>query len=170
MRLEKLISWTEHSDPGVKYFSGTATYSRQLDVPQDWIGKSIFLDLGTVKNFAPDFCQQEKTLASCGSRPFRVDISDAIVAGPNVLEIQVTNLWPNRIIGDAQLPEDTEWSGMRPTGWPQWLLDGKPSPTGRFTFTTWRHWTKDAPLLESGLIGPVVLEAGSWRSATPVTK
>ena len=41
--------------------------------------------------------------------------------------------------------------------WPQWLLDGKPSPTGHVTFTSWKLWTKDDPLLESGLLGPVRL-------------
>jgi hypothetical protein len=40
---------------------------------------------------------------------------------------------------------------------PQWLLEGRPSPTGRYTFSTWRLWTKDSPLLESGLLGPVRL-------------
>lgn len=41
--------------------------------------------------------------------------------------------------------------------WPRFILDGKPSPAGRFTFATWGHWTKDDPLLPSGLLGPVVL-------------
>jgi hypothetical protein len=71
--------------------------------------------------------------------------------------VKVTNLWPNRLIGDEQLPPDCEWHGQRLAAWPQWLLDGKPSPTGRLTFTTWHHWTKDSPLLESGLLGPVTL-------------
>jgi len=68
------------------------------------------------------------------------------------------NLWPNRLIGDEQLPEDSE---RNPDGtlkqWPQWVLDGKPSPSGRFTFTSWRLWKKNDALLESGLIGPVQL-------------
>ena len=80
----------------------------------------------------------------------------------------MTNLWPNRLIGDEQLPEDIGWSGTfdKRTGqgvdwskdWPQWLVEGKPSPTGRVTFATWRHYTKDSPLLPSGLLGPVTLQ------------
>ena len=52
-----------------------------------------------------------------------------------------------------------EWNGIRLARWPQWLLDGKPSPNGRFTFTTWHHWTADMKPLESGLLGPVKLQS-----------
>jgi hypothetical protein len=87
--------------------------------------------------------------------PFRVDIASAAKPGPNHLEISITNLWPNRLIGDEQLPPDVDWL---PSGalakWPQWLLDGKPSPNGRLTFTTWHHITSASPLLPSGLLGP----------------
>jgi hypothetical protein len=90
--------------------------------------------------------------------PFRVNITDAAKPGMNKLVVKVTNLWPNRLIGDEQLPDDREWKGKQLKEWPQWVLDGKPSPTGRFTFTTWHHYTKDSSLLESGLIGPVTLQ------------
>jgi hypothetical protein len=59
----------------------------------------------------------------------------------------------------SQLPDDRRWSGQRLQSWPQWLLQGKASPTGRFTLTTWRHWSKADALLSSGLLGPVRLEA-----------
>jgi len=84
-----------------------------------------------------------------------VDVTAALRSGQNRLRVKVTNLWPNRLIGDEQLPADREWKGKELTQWPQWVLDGKPSPTGRFTFTTWHHWTKDDQLLLSGLLGPV---------------
>jgi hypothetical protein len=61
------------------------------------------------------------------------------------------------LIGDEQLPPDCEWDGNHLKAWPQWFLDGKPSPTGRLTFTTWHHWKKDSPLFPAGLLGPVTL-------------
>jgi hypothetical protein len=89
--------------------------------------------------------------------PFRANLTSAAQPGVNKLVIKVTNLWPNRLIGDEQLPPDCQWNGSQLKAWPQWLLDGKPSPTGRFTFATWHFYNKDSPLLESGLIGPVTL-------------
>ena len=63
----------------------------------------------------------------------------------------------NRLIGDEQQPDDLQWEGIRLKEIPQWVKDGKPSPTGRYTFTTWHHWTKDDKPLPSGLFGPVLI-------------
>jgi hypothetical protein len=71
-----------------------------------------------------------------------VNVTAAAKTGVNKLVVKVTNLWPNRIIGDEQLPADCEWNGDQLQAWPQWLLEGKPSPTGRFTFETWHHYSK----------------------------
>jgi hypothetical protein len=168
--LERLISWTEHSNPGVKYFSGTATYHRKFEVPARMLGKdrALCLDLGRVCVIAQAKLNGHD-LGILWKPPFRVDVTEIMKAGANDLEVSVVNLWPNRLIGDDNLPSDVEWA--QPTGfgggggaagrgaylaaYPQWLLDNKPSPTGRVTFTVWRHWTKDDPLLESGLLGPV---------------
>jgi hypothetical protein len=159
--LEKLISWTEHADPGVKFFSGTATYLNTLRVPEAMLSKDrrLYLDLGYVQVIA-EVKLNGKDLGILWKPPFRVDVTDAVKVGDNSLEVRVVNLWPNRLIGDEQLPEDCK---RRSDGslveWPEWLLEGKPSPTGRHTFATWRHWTKDSLLLESGLLGPVRLVA-----------
>jgi hypothetical protein len=68
----------------------------------------------------------------------------------------VTNLWPNRLIGDEQHPEDCQWEGINLKNWPEWMQKGEPRPTKeRQTFTTWKHWQKDSPLQPSGLLGPV---------------
>jgi hypothetical protein len=97
-----------------------------------------------------------KLLGILWKPPFRVDVTEALRPGENTLELRVVNLWINRMIGDEQLPEDSD---RNPSGnlksWPSWLAEGKPSPAGRYTFTSWRLWKKDDPLVESGLLGPV---------------
>jgi hypothetical protein len=158
--MERLISWTGHANPGVKYFSGTASYRRSISIPESISGRKLYLDLGRVEVMA-EVLLNGRSLGIVWKPPYRVDITPAAHTGDNDLEIRVVNLWPNRLIGDAQLPEDAEWEGPSLKRWPQWLLDGKPSPTGRLTFTTWKHWNKDDPLLESGLLGPVTLE--TWK-------
>ena len=103
-----------------------------------------------------------KDLGILWKSPYRVEVTDTLKAGENSLELKVVNLWINRQIGDAQLPEDSDRnSNGTLKSWPQWLLDGKPSPTGRFTFTSWRLWKKSDPLVESGLLGPVRLQAAT---------
>ncbi len=143
----------------MKFFSGQATYTRTLAIPRGMLGKGrgLYLDLGKVEAMA-EVKLNGKTFPTLWKPPFVVDITDAAKGGENKLEVRVVNLWPNRLIGDEQLPEDSERNDNGTLKkWPQWLLDGKPSPTGRLTFTSWRLWKKDEPLLESGLLGPVTL-------------
>jgi hypothetical protein len=64
------------------------------------------------------------------------------------------------MIGDEQLAEDSERTAKGTlTNWPPWVIENRPSPSGRFTFTSWRLWKKDSALQQSGLIGPVTLRA-----------
>ncbi len=163
--LDKLISWTDHPDSGVKYFSGTATYRKDFDVPADRLGagQALYLDLGLVKNIA-EVKLNGRDLGTLWKPPFRVEITGLSRAGKNQLEVRLTNLWANRLIGDEQLPPDCRWVGTRLAGWPDWLVENKPSPTGRIAFTTRHHWMKDDALLPSGLLGPVTL-----RSAQRIT-
>jgi len=155
---DHLQSWPENSDPGVKYFSGTATYLEEFEIPADLPGsnREMWLDLGAVKNLA-EVALNGQPLGVLWKPPFRVNVTGAARPGKNRLEVKITNLWPNRLIGDEQLPPDCEWRGKQLKSWPAWLLAGQPSPAGRFAFTTWRHWTKEEPLLDSGLLGPVTL-------------
>jgi len=166
--LGHLISWSDHTNAGVKYFSGTAVYEKEIEIPADDLGsnREVWLDLGAVKNFA-EVSLNGNSFGILWKPPFRVNITGAAQAGKNRLQIKVTNLWPNRLIGDEQLPADREWNGKQLKAWPQWLLDGKPSPTGRLTFTTWHHWTKDDALLESGLLGPATLSVGEKIQVQP---
>ncbi len=161
VKLSKLISWSHHGDPGVKYFSGTATYRRTFRVPPEALaaGRAAYLDFGKVAVIAQVRLNGED-LGILWKTPFRVEVTESLRAGNNLLEVLVTNLWVNRMIGDEQLPEDSERGpDSMLKSWPKWLLEGKPSPAGRHTFATYRVWKKDSPLQESGLLGPVKLYA-----------
>ena len=162
--LPKLISWPDSDEPGIKYFSGTATYTKDLDLPRALLrpGNALVLDLGAVHELAHVWLNG-KDLGILWKPPFRVDITRLARPGANRLDVRVTNLWVNRLIGDEQLPDDAEWNGggaLR--DWPTWLKEGKPRPpTGRVAFAAWKHWTKASPLLESGLLGPVTVQVGT---------
>jgi hypothetical protein len=128
----QLGSWTENSDPGVKYYSGTASYTRTIDAPSAWfgVGQRLILDLGEVRELA-EVIVNGHSLGIAWHLPYRIDIGSAIKPGTNTLEIKVTNLWINRLIGDKQ-------PGAK-----------------KYTFTPVSTYKADAPLRESGLLGPV---------------
>lgn len=162
---KKLISWTNSSDQGIKYFSGSAVYSKTITVPATFVGsgKAIRLDLGHVKNFATVTVNGHE-VAVLWKPPFALDVTKFVKAGSNKIEVKVTNLWVNRLIGDEQYPSDVEWQDGHLAKWPEWLLEGKPRPSKeRVTFATWHFWNKNSPLLESGMIGPVTLQAAKKR-------
>jgi hypothetical protein len=129
----QLVSWTQRPESGIKYFSGTATYRKTFDLPETLRqpGQHLTLDLGDVKNLA-EVRLNGKNLGILWALPFRVDMTDAVKPTGNSLEIEVVNFWPNRIIGDQFL-----------------------SPDKRLTRTNIRKLTKDTPLMDSGLLGPV---------------
>ncbi|GMU20674.1 MAG: hypothetical protein AMXMBFR13_07700, partial [Phycisphaerae bacterium] len=131
----RLISWTQRPEDGIRFYSGTATYSCRFHspVPLFKYGSRIILDLGMVKNLA-EVRLNGQNLGILWTYPFRVDISEHINSTENQLEIDVVNFWTNRVIGDQSLPEEK-----------------------RLTRTNIRKLTKDTPLVESGLLGPVTL-------------
>jgi hypothetical protein len=133
---DRLTSWTEHPDPGIKFYSGTASYTKTFDIPHSALRtphSKLFLDLGDLRELA-EVRLNGKSLGIVWTPPFRVEITGAVKPTGNVLQIEVINFWPNRIIGDASLP-----------------------PEKRFTKTNIRKLTKDTPLMPSGLFGPVTL-------------
>ena len=176
---DRLASWHESANLGVRYFSGTATYLKT--VPAETVAKArraggrVEIDLGDVKHFA-EVTANGKLLATLWKPPFRVDVTDVLKDGePLDLKIRVTNLWANRLIGDdIQHADDCEWVGNMAAedgldepgikAIPQWVKEGKKSPTGRCTFTTWKHWTKNDELLPSGLLGPVSLRVFAGKA------
>jgi (4-O-methyl)-D-glucuronate---lignin esterase len=161
VEFDELSSWAEHENPGVKYFSGTATYRMVFDGPaeSEMAGSQWFLDLGDVQVIA-QVRLNGRDQGTYWKPPFRVDLSETLKVGQNNLEIQVTNLWPNRLIGDEQLPDDAQWEGPYLRSWPKWFLDHAPRPEPRRkAFAVVKHYNKQSPLLPSGLLGPVTLKA-----------
>lgn len=157
---EKLQDWSTHSEEGIRYYSGTATYRtvfKTAGLPVRNPSSKTYLDLGKVAVMA-DVTLNGKNLGILWNLPYRVDVTEAIESGENTLEVKIVNVWVNRMIGDEQLPEDSDRDeNGEVKAWPQWVLEGKASPTGRFTFASRRQWSKGDPLVQSGLLGPVKL-------------
>lgn len=159
----QLTDWSQASEPGIRDYSGTAVYRTSFQVaktmPQTW------LDLGKVAVMA-EVILNGKSAGILWKPPFRVDITGLLQPGANALEVRVVNLWINRMIADEQLPEDSDRNpGGNLKQWPAWLSAGKPSPSGRLTFTSWRLWKKEDARVESGLLGPVTLQGGEREAA-----
>ncbi len=159
VKFEKLDDWSKRSEDGIKYYSGTATYRKAFQFKPVTDAQKYYLDLGKVAVMT-EVKLNGKDLGIVWKAPYQIDVTQALRKGDNKLELRVVNLWINRQIGDEQLPDDCE---RNPNGtlksWPQWLQEGKPSPTGRFTFSSWKLWGKNGRLAESGLLGPVSLHA-----------
>ena len=130
--LDKLASWSESADAGVKYFAGSGTYTKTVQASADWFkpGGTIWIDLGDVKNLA-EVTVNGTSLGMVWHAPYRVDVTKALKPGANEVTIKVINAWVNRLIGDQQ-----------------------PNAT-KFTFADIAPYTADSPLLPSGLLGPV---------------
>ena len=134
---DSLADWSLRPESGIRYYSGKTVYRKPFELPAKLPRQKYFLDLGSVKNLARVRLNgREVGVAWCA--PWRVEITGAAHAGGNELEIEVANLWPNRLIGDLSLP-----------------------PEQRYTWTTLNPYQKNSPLLPSGLLGPVKVLAES---------
>ncbi len=166
-----LMPWNESIDSDIKYFSGTAHYEQHLYLNELDRHYRYILDLGEVKNLAT-VRVNGKVCGTLWRPPFTIDITEALLGGDNLLKVDVTNLWVNRMVGDEQEPDDVEWSepvafGAAPNSptigrfmkeVPEWLSQGQPRPSKRKAVVSFKFFEKDTPLLRSGLIGPVVLK------------
>jgi hypothetical protein len=148
-----LGSLTRTAIDGVKYFSGTVTYTKDIDLPSRWLPRrsqrpangsqivsQVVLDLGAVKEIAELLVNGASVGGTLWKPPFEADITTALKPGRNRLQVRVTNLWPNRMIGDLQ-----------------------PGITKTYTWTDFTPYTKDSPLPDSGLLGPVSLRLISTK-------
>ena len=128
---DTLVDWTARPEPGIRHYSGTATYRTTFDAPSGWkAGTPLQIDLGTVHEVATVFVNGTR-VGTAWTAPYAVTASNVKGRG-NVLEVRVTNLWPNRLIYDAGLPEGD-----------------------RLTHTNINPYKPGDPLLPSGLLGPV---------------
>lgn len=151
---ETLQDWTTRPEEGIRYYSGTATYRLTFDAPDVTV---THLVLGTVRNLA-QVRLNGRDLGIVWTAPWHVRVDGALRARANELEIEVVNLWPNRLIGDGALPasERLTRTNVRtyerelPASFPCWW-----DPECEERKTT------GAPpsLLSSGLLGPVRLVA-----------
>ncbi len=154
-----LIDWKDSKLDGIKHFSGTAHYKKTFVIKPAELKKSgpIYLDLGDVQQIAEVSINGE-SLATLWKPPFAIDIRDAVKAGANTLQIDVTNTWVNRLIGDETLPDT---SGYKMTGdTVDWINNNEPPPESeRVTFTGFNFFAKEGTriLQTSGLLGPVRL-------------
>jgi hypothetical protein len=132
-------SWTESSDPGIRYFSGTAVYRTTLRVPAGLFvpGRELWLQLGQVREIATVLVNGHP-VETLWRRPFAARVDDQLRTGENTIEVKVSNLWPNRLIGDLQSPS------------------AEP-----LAHTNVHAYTRDSPLLPSGILQPVTLVVGS---------
>ena len=139
---DKLISWTDSTVAGVKYFSGAGTYTSSIDAPSAWFdpGSSLWIDLGDVKDLA-EVSVNGKSLGIVWHAPYRVDATKALKPGANVVTIKVINTWVNRLIGDQQ-----------------------PNAM-KYTFADVAPYTANSPLQPSGLLGPVDVVRTTVRKA-----
>lgn len=158
VKFNELISWSDHKNENIQHFSGTLTYKKEFVITDDLLqpDKSLELDLGSVAVIA-EVSVNGKNVATLWKAPFRINISDFVRNGNNILEVKVTNLWPNKLIGDESFPLDYERKGNKMKSLPDWLLNNTERPSKRTTFPSWKHWNKNDELLTSGLLGPVKL-------------
>jgi hypothetical protein len=136
---QQLDDWRFNTNEGIKYYSGKATYTKSFFMPDSSINDSLeyFIDLGKVHELAEVRLNGEN-LGVLWTKPFKTQITSILKIGNNKLEIDVVNLWPNRLIGDEFLPENE-----------------------RYTKTNIRKFTTNTELLPSGLLGPVKIQLTS---------
>ena len=174
---DSLISWSDHPDEGIRYFSGTATYQNGLPIPSGYIqsDQAYFLDLGEIYDIA-EVWMNHKKVGIVWKPPFRLEITKFLKEGTNDLEIKIANRWVNRLIGDEHIPVEYSYDmggSVFTKGalkdLPPWYYNEKVlKPPKRYTFTSWKHYEANSPLLPAGLMGPVkikVFKVVSLKSA-----
>jgi hypothetical protein len=160
---ETLDDWTTRAEPGIRYYSGTAIYTKSFDFSEMSKFNHLRLDLGEFNHLARVRINgQELGVVWC--KPNSTAIPTGLLKeSGNKLEIEITNVWANRLIGDEKEPPDCEWQKAHLEGgyylkrFPDWFVKNEQRPSkGRYCFVTWNYFLDGAPsLAPSGLRGPV---------------
>lgn len=162
--LDTLSDFRDLAQNEISYFAGTAKYTAEFEF-NPISHKQYILDLGEVHQFARVSVNGHDLGVKMWA-PYEFNLKSILKTSKNIISIEVTNLWPNRLIGDERQYSDTAnwkkngYQGEQLVSFPDWLKGSQPTqPTKRNTFATWKHWSKDDELIPSGLIGPVVIKA-----------
>jgi hypothetical protein len=153
-----LQDWSARPEPGIKYYSGIATYRKNINLTNSPLEKA-YLDLGVVRDMAR-VKLNGRDLGVVWCAPWRVEVTGAIKAGDNQLEIEVVNRWANRLIGDKQ-PAD---ANVRTLECPPGFFGGQQFKTGRYTYSLHDAYNAQSPLDPSGLLGPVRIISASEQA------
>ncbi len=151
---DQLVAWNEHPDPAIKYYSGTAVYRRSFDLDSKQAAGLVRLQLGQAKNIVR-VRLNGKDLGVVWTAPWTVDLTGLVNSGKNDLEVEVTNLWVNRLIGDADLPPEKRFTKTNVA-----------LQKGKRTLRVFQGFGSTDPLETSGLLGPVQLEFGQQRDVS----
>lgn len=161
----ELTDWKDHAKDDIKYYSGTAIYEKSFELPEvPKSGIRYILDLGSV-DIVAEVSVNGQDSEVLWIKPFEIDITDHLKVGTNHLKIKLTNQWSNRLIGDENYPNQTDYKGAsynpKPDQlMPRWYVDNQPLPAGpRVTFDAGRFYKKGDELQPSGLKGPVKLKS-----------
>lgn len=160
IELPEASSLRLHDDFDVAHFSGTAKWSTRLTVPKfSTTSSRVFIDFNRVENIARVFVNGREA-GLLWKAPWELDITDHVRPGASIrLTVEVTNLWPNRMIGDESLPQEAEYNSTNQNfavlEFPIWFRENKPKPGSRVTFSAWDAYNSTDPLFDTGILGPV---------------
>lgn len=161
---DSLTNWKNSKNPDIRAYSGIATYRKTFTVQADLLksDQQVILDLGKVSDSAQVFLNG-KEIGIAWVTPFTLNVTNHLQSGSNELTVKVANSWTNRLITDESYPDVSQFwqpNGKPVSVMPDWYTQNKPLPKGkRRTFTTYKFVKKDDPLIDSGLLGPVTLNA-----------
>lgn len=158
-----LYDWSKSENDNIKFYSGTATYSKIIEISSDILEKSnrAVLNLGEVFICAEVYVNN-KYVGIRWITPFTFDIYKYLKKGKNKIDIKITNQWTNRLIGDERYPlQDGGYKGNEMTpksSMPEWYIKNKKMPKGkRITFCAHKFYDAKSPLINAGMVGPVFI-------------